>query len=63
MRYKQVFRVALLSVVALIVAAVVTSPLYQLCSWHQQPESAHGDRPPSGTGITLCTQVLNEVSA
>ena len=62
-RHKQAYRVALLSVVTLIAAALLSSPLYQLSTLHRQPEVAHGDRQPSSTRITLCTQVLNEVSA
>ncbi len=62
-RNKQVYRVALFSFVTLIVAALVSAPLYQRSTSQYQPEPAHGDREPSRTRVTLCTQVLNEVRA
>ncbi len=62
-RNKQVYRVAVLSFVTLIVAALVSAPLYQRSTSQHQPEPAHGAQEPSRTRITLCTQVLNEVSS
>lgn len=60
-RNKQLVRVALLSIATVVIAALVGSPIVQLWTWHLQSQAAYGDRRPSRTRITLCTQVLNEV--